>query len=685
MLLALAAALPATASIEACRELRHSEPARALQACESAAGLADADAAFEAAMHAADLASQLGESARAQAALDGAVARLGDVSDPLAAHRLGRRRGLLAYREGRSLEALPRFLEALAIARGSGDAQAMAASENDLGVVSRHLGNHAAALGHFEASLRLRESAGHEDLGALLANIGALYLELDERGRANQYLQRAREAHRAQGRTLLVSRTQEDLARLAWRQGDLAQARELLDEAWTHYTGSEAPRDQLRLALLRSELEAEAGDHAIAQHWLLGARALAGDSSADERLRMEWLHAGLALRRADPTALRTAESALATARASASEAAAELQLRALSRQAEVAEALGDHERALQLLKQQHAGQLALDSSRHGQRFDELRIRFEVERLEVERDRLAAESARRQAELDRRRLQTLLVAGLASLGLLLMALWMRGRQRAQRRELEQRVRESRSAAEALRSDLRSMSGLLDREGTLALVFDASGRVRVASTAAAELLGLRVEALQGRTLGDLLGTEAADWAQALIETASLEGQEAGGELGRRGVEVGGRSLDLRCERLALEEELGVLRLQGLALAPAPARVAPPPSGGGEQREQFRRQLVSLMQLSLEAWERATRRNRIELAEASGIWRITVDDGRLRVRAMDRYLSLDSLPERPRWREVLRTAYYVLAEVPLDTGHRRSLEQGVEHLLELSREPA
>ena len=632
-------------------------------------------------MHVADVASQLGEPARAEAALDAAVARLGEVSDPLAAHRLGRRRGLLAYREGRSLEALPRFLEALAIARASGRAEAIATSENDLGVVYRHLGNHASALGHFESSLRLREAAGQVDLAALLANIGALYLELDDQQRARDYLQRALDAHRQEGRTLLALRTQEDLARLAWRQGDRHHARALLDECWADYLANGSPRDQLRLALLRAQLEAGAEAVADAETWLQRARMLADSASSGEQLQVAWLQAGLALRAGDTRALAAARSALSDARAQAGEAAAELRLQALAREAELAEALGDTERALHLLKQHQAEQLAHERSRHGQRFDELRIRFEVERLEGERDRLAAESARNQAELERRRLQTLLVATAAAVALLLLALWMRRRQHLQRQELEQRIRESRCAAESLRSELRSVAGLLDREGFATLVFDAAGQVRVASDAAAHLLGSTPSGLREISLARLLGDEAAQWAQGLIEAASLGALDARGELGRRSLAVAGSEIELRCEWLALEEELGVLRLQGRQ-AQTEAASAADGTAAAEQRAEFRRQLVELMQLSLQAWERATRRNRIEFAQASGIWRITVDDGRLRVRAMDRYLSMESLPERPRWREVLRTAYYVLAEVPLESTHRRGLEQGVERVLALSR---
>jgi hypothetical protein len=98
-----------------------------------------------------------------------------------------------------------------------------------------------------------------------------------------------------------------------------------------------------------------------------------------------------------------------------------------------------------------------------------------------------------------------------------------------------------------------------------------------------------------------------------------------------------------------------------------------------------LVNLMRASLETWERAARKGRIDLAEASGIWRITIDDGRLRVRAMDRYLSLETLPDRPRWREVLRTAYFLLSEVQIGEEQRQQLERMVNEILRLTRETA
>jgi hypothetical protein len=352
--------------------------------------------------------------------------------------------------------------------------------------------------------------------------------------------------------------------------------------------------------------------------------------------------------------------------------------------------------------------LALAEARHGERFDGMRVRFDVERLE-------AEAARRESQLRQRRLETASVAGAALLALAVFGLYSQRRfyrQRLaaerERKALETRIAEARTAAEHLRSDLGSMAWLLDRQGSACLVFDAAGRIRIATAAAADLLARSAESLQGESLESALGADTAHWAQALVETATLAGERADtGDLGCR-EQHGPRPAHLRCQHLSMEEELGVLVFEPLdreqataetltAAAAAPSESAPvaanttTPVGSGVTtpaqidegaRHEFRRLLVRLMRTALEAWERASRKGRVELAEASGIWRITIDDGRLRVRAMDRYLSLDTLPERPRWREVLRTAYFLLGEVDIGGEHRSQLEAMVEDVLRHTR---
>ena len=74
------------------------------------------------------------------------------------------------------------------------------------------------------------------------------------------------------------------------------------------------------------------------------------------------------------------------------------------------------------------------------------------------------------------------------------------------------------------------------------------------------------------------------------------------------------------------------------------------------------VELMSLCLRYWEQTTGKSKIDLAEESYLWKASLDaKGTYRTRTFDRYLSLKSLPQKPRWRTVLQTAYFVINNCP------------------------
>ena len=60
-----------------------------------------------------------------------------------------------------------------------------------------------------------------------------------------------------------------------------------------------------------------------------------------------------------------------------------------------------------------------------------------------------------------------------------------------------------------------------------------------------------------------------------------------------------------------------------------------------QHLRELLVRLMTLALRHWEEVTGYTKLELAEQSGIWALHEDKGYLRVRTLDRYLSVPTLP--------------------------------------------
>ena len=92
------------------------------------------------------------------------------------------------------------------------------------------------------------------------------------------------------------------------------------------------------------------------------------------------------------------------------------------------------------------------------------------------------------------------------------------------------------------------------------------------------------------------------------------------------------------------------------------------------------MKLMQDCHYYWQKVTGQSIIDLAEKSRIWSVSIDNGRLRTRSMNRYLSIDKLPSNPRWRQVARTAYFVLSKVSHDAEAKSALEKSVARLQDI-----
>jgi len=85
-----------------------------------------------------------------------------------------------------------------------------------------------------------------------------------------------------------------------------------------------------------------------------------------------------------------------------------------------------------------------------------------------------------------------------------------------------------------------------------------------------------------------------------------------------------------------------------------------------------IVSLLRTSLSLWERHTNKGKVELAENSRCWRVYVDGTTVKTRTFDKYLSARTVPDRPRWRAVVRTANFVLASCELSENEQQALTQ-------------
>ena len=74
-------------------------------------------------------------------------------------------------------------------------------------------------------------------------------------------------------------------------------------------------------------------------------------------------------------------------------------------------------------------------------------------------------------------------------------------------------------------------------------------------------------------------------------------------------------------------------------------------------FRRTIVDTMAQVLEAWERATGKNKIAFAEESRLWRVYLDGDAHKTRTLDKYTDIRRLPKNPRWKDVIKSVEFVL----------------------------
>ena len=256
---------------------------------------------------------------------------------------------------------------------------------------------------------------------------------------------------------------------------------------------------------------------------------------------------------------------------------------------------------------------------------------------------------------------------------------RGRGRAQenvrlRDEVERRVR----VEDALRLSQRRMTGLLDSIAAGLVCINPGGTVTYANRAARTILGRPIE-LGTTEISALLPADAVETinrvcraegevtlesvhigngaASPLIHALELEAEAGGGFAVILAVDSAAKSEGLVASVRGAIDSVGETLASHAARSDTGAVSASAPSDG--ERDSYRRAVLEVMTLSLSLWAELSGKGRIELAERSGIWRVTLDKSSLQTRTMDKYLLMETVPAKPRWRDVVRTAEFVLGE--------------------------
>jgi two-component system sensor histidine kinase ChiS len=697
-LLAVLAAGPALAAPDGVCAAMRRQASPAIDAVRCAEGFALSpgpprqrlEQLFQVASDAADT----GRPERAAQALDCAEATLAtaaELPDWPMRYELVRRRGLLAYRQERIDQALTGFECALRLAEAQEDRAAIARDLKNVGSALRRLGDYPGALRAQARSLEMLRADGGP-IGAVLNNLADLYRELGERSEAARYYHEALDALRAEGRPAEAAHVLEALSVLALDSGDVGLGESRLIEALAAYREIGNLPYQLRVraglaraALLRGDVPA-AAEQVAAGLALAEANRLAVPAALQlQAARVERLQG-----RGDAARIRLEAALLDLPEGDADRAPLLEELAAAHR------ALGDAAAAFAALRRAAEAERALDKARYDRQLGWLRSRFET----AERDRtiaaLALDNQRREAALRQRTLLLWALAGFALTGLLVLWLLLQRRQHrhrlataAQQARHAQALDRYRREAEALAADRSLLQTLLDSRADAVCLLDTEGLVLAASQAACRLLSDEATSLVGRRLSEALAPEDAASLSAALEQMDDTGMDHS-EAMRMPLHGGATLLDARLQQWQDGDGLVLLTLRNAASPAIDASGAgavaadpvPVPGVPRSARADFREALVALMQGALQAWEAATGLNRVELAERSRLWRVHIDDGRLRTRALERYLSLSRLPQNPRWRDVLRTAYFVLGECKLDAAARDDLQRQVDCVLAHTR---
>jgi two-component system sensor histidine kinase ChiS len=390
------------------------------------------------------------------------------------------------------------------------------------------------------------------------------------------------------------------------------------------------------------------------------------------------------------------------------------------------EALGDRVAALDSQRRAHAQAQKAAKAKYDLELGWLRALFETAERDRTIARLESDNQRRQAEVRQRTLQLWLTVAVAVASML--GSWLVLQRRRQRERLieaarlarkEEALARYRRETDALAEDRQLLQALLDSREDAVCLLDAEGMVLAANRAARTALDVESRGLVGAPLSERLSAGDGEALRTALErmedTTDQQLDLALAEAGRWRArlsqwsqgdglivcELSARPVDEVVTEVvaeAVDASADMSRDAPVEQDDARAEVSPPEAASTQGmstqdtstqdtrlREDFRRSLVELMLSALEVWERATGTGRLELAEKSRIWRVAVDDGRVRARAMERYLGVSRLPQNPRWRDVVRTGYYVLEHCTMDADVRERLQRQVDAVLAYTRRSA
>ncbi|NVJ59944.1 MAG: tetratricopeptide repeat protein [Gammaproteobacteria bacterium] len=581
-----------------------------------------------------------------------------------------RRRGILNYRQNQLTDALSQFQSALSVAEKNKLIDNTAVALSDLGTTHSAMMNYESSLELFQKSLALKRDLDNSISTAItLNNIGNVYRNLDEWQQARVFYEEAINLYKSANQPIRVAHTQENLALIFVHEKRLSDAYSLLQKSYHAFNSANNQHAQLRLLILLAKLNIDTQKLEKAQQQLNAAQQLelkVGKNDQSNRLKLQ-----LGRLTSLQGQYLAAESLLMTGFQDAKQAEQqELVIEFLYALTQNAINQKQWQNAYEYQKRYGEAQQQWRNSRFDQSLAFHRATLEFDQQNHQIELLNKEKTIQSLALKQQRSQNIILFLAIVLTILISCLiifWLWKKRKIETQQLQEEINYHRSQVAALGASYESLQQAFGQIKQPIIIINNRKEIMFVNHAMNQQYQID-SSIMDASLEQLIPLSNQVFWQLWNNNETIDSQyltdinlHAGNE---------NYSVNLTVSTEHREEAITVI-----IISPAKAQEQQVPLDALLPKASFHQLLVDLMNMSIQAWENATQSTRIELAEKSGIWRVSIDDGRLRTRSLDRYLTLKSLPKRPRWREVIRTVHFVLAECTLDSDTKQAVKQLLE----------
>ena len=627
--------------------------------------------------------------------------------------------------------ALPFYEQAYEIAVLMENPPLTSNSFNDLGAVNLEMGNFSQAILWFEQSLALHQSKNDNFRAALtLANIAEIYEKQQQYDKALEYLRAAEKSHQdnivSQSDQLsyyepYLARVQEDMGDIYRATNRPEQAQELLTSALEIFRNHDQKMDQVRILSVLSDDYLSRQQPQQALNLIEQAQQLEPASNGGNNidLGVQQVQAYIQLQQ-----LNTAESkALDILKLSRQASASDNSIQLLLLLSEIKEQQNDSTAALDYFRQYNQAQQDQLLKTYDASLLQLQSQIDLEQKQKEITLLEKNQTIRDLTIQQQRWIFSVIGLLLAVAVAILFFNLKRKNR-ERNDLESEIRSHQEKLQTLSIDTTDMHQLFSNVSIPLVCTDATGSVIFCTE---PFQKMAAEATTGTKFSDgfpelwqyLLKAFNSD--DKLEKDVLIQNDQIGDALPasinsvwihqmrflddalvflfideHNSHELALQTADQIRKFSAFNQSLMTTLSHTSDLQIQQSEQLLPITKAMQQlnkklnhdnprltdNSSLKQALVDLMITCVETWQKSTETTPIDLAEKSGLWLIDIDSGRLRTRTMDRYTDIKKIPKIPRWRQVVKTAHFILSNCKLNIQERQSLNEKTETVMQIVR---